>query len=82
MGDIILGGITAHQVDLVFHQGDQGAHNDGHPFGYDGRQLVTEAFAPSGGHDYKGVIARQQVLDNGQLVIFKRVKTKVFLELP
>ena len=50
---------VSHGVDLVFHEGYQGRHHDGCTFQEHCRQLVAERLAAAGGHNHKGVVARQ-----------------------
>ena len=80
MGHIVLGAIASDQVNLVFHEGDEGGNDDGATFADDGGQLVAKAFAPTCGHDHKGIITGQQVFNNGSLVAFKLGKSEMFLQ--
>ena len=54
----------AERVDLVFHQRDERADDQGDPGGHHGRQLVAEALAAAGGHDAKDVAPPQHLLDH------------------
>ena len=37
MGHIILAAVTANEINLVFHQGDQWAYDDDKPIGHERR---------------------------------------------
>lgn len=51
-------------VDLVFHERDEGADDDGDAFEEQGGELVAEALAGAGGHDGHGGAAGEHVFDD------------------
>ena len=77
MGHATVFAHAVHHVHLVLHQGDEWRDNDGRSFHQERRQLVAQAFSATSGHEHKGVVTRKKVADNGLLVSFKRVETKV-----
>ena len=77
MGHATVFAHAVHHVHLVLHQGDEWRDNDGRSFHQERRQLVAQAFSATSGHQHKGVVTRKKVADNGLLVSFKRVETKV-----
>ena len=73
--------VSAHSVDhihLILHQCDERRYDHGSAFHDERRQLIAEAFASAGGHKHKGVVAVQQVADDGLLVAFEMVETEMF----
>ncbi len=48
------------------------------PLAGDGRNLVTQAFAPARGHQDQGIVARHHVLDDGLLGPAEMVVTENF----
>ena len=58
MCHIVLAAIASYQVDLVFHERDQGANDNGHSFAHHGRKLITKAFSSSCGHDHECVFSQ------------------------
>jgi hypothetical protein len=77
MGHIVIAAIAPDKVYLVFHEGDKGGNHNGATLTDHGRELITEAFTPSGRLDDKGVIAIEYIVDNGFLVSPEGIKTKV-----
>lgn len=80
VGNGICIAVAADQVDLVFHQGDQGGNDDGHPFADESRELVAEAFATAGGHDHKSVMSGQERFNGFFLLAFELVESKMGLQ--
>jgi hypothetical protein len=82
MRHIVLVAITPYQVNLVFHEGDQGTDDNGHAFAHHSGQLVTKGFASARGHDHKSIFATEHCFNDRTLVLFKAVKAKIFLQVP
>ena len=60
---------VGHQgVDLVLHQGDQRRYHDRHTLPVQGRNLVAEGLAAAGRHQDKGILPRDQRLDDLSLL--------------
>ena len=68
------------EVHLVFHEGDEGRDDDGHPIHEQRRQLVAQRLAATRRHQYEGVLAIQHIADDGFLVAFERVKAEIVLQ--
>ena len=54
-------------IDLVFHEGDEGADDEGEAGPAEGGELVAEGFAAAGGHDGEGVLPGHDCLDDAVL---------------
>ncbi len=77
-GPLLLGGLGARDaggghpvvdkgLDLVFHEGDEGADDDGAAGEHQGWNLVGQGLAGAGGHDAQHVPATQDGVDEGSL---------------
>ncbi len=64
------------RADLILHQGDQRAHHHAHAFAHQRRDLVAQGFTAAGGHQHQGVVAVDQVVDDGALLATKVVITE------
>mgnify|MGYP002527075328 CR=1 FL=1 len=64
VGHTLLAGGVADGVDLVFHQRNEGRNNDGSTLTNHRRQLVTEGFSPSGGHNDESIVPTQKALND------------------
>ena len=77
VGDAVVAGHEAADgIDLILHKGDEGGDDDGRPLHYHSRKLVAEGFAGSRRHQYEGVVAFYEVLDDAQLVPLESVVTE------
>ena len=81
MRNIVFAAVTAHQIDLVFHQCNQWRNDNGNSFFDHCRQLVAQAFSSAGRHDHKSVFTIQQCLYDCFLRTFKSIETKMLLKL-
>ena len=68
------------RVDLVLHQGDQRADDQGHPRQNHRGQLIAEALAAAGGHDAEDVAPSQDLLDHLALAGPKPLEPKALVE--
>ena len=68
------------EVHLVLHQRDEGRDDDGHAVHQQRRQLIAQRLASAGGHQHKGVVAFQHVVDDGLLVALEGVEAEVLLQ--
>ena len=66
-----------HHVYLILHQRYERRNDYGSAFHDERRQLITQALPSAGRHQHKRVVASKQVLDDGLLVAFERVKAEV-----
>ena len=55
------------RADLILHQRDQRAHHHAHAVAHQRRDLVAQGFTAAGGHQHQGVVAVDQVVDDGAL---------------
>ena len=76
MGDVRIVRMAADGVHLVLHQSDERAHHDGTSFLHQGRQLIAQRLAASGGHDDEHMLARHQTVDHLLLFALELVKTE------
>ena len=74
--------VGVQRVHLVFHQGNQGRHDQGDARQANGGQLVAQRLATARGHQRQAVAPRQDVLDNLLLQGQETVVPKVFLQRP
>ena len=65
-------------VHLVFHERDQGRDDEGTTVHHHARQLVAEALAAAGWHDYESVFSIKKGLDDSFLISLKPVEPKIF----
>ncbi len=70
----------AHRIYLILHKRDQWRNDNCRAFAHQRRQLVTERFTASGGHDHKGVAAGKEAFDNSLLIAFEFVESKVHFQ--
>ncbi len=63
-------------ADLILHQRDQRAHHHAHAVADQRRNLVAQGFTAAGGHQHQGVVAVDQVVDDGALFATKVVITE------
>ena len=68
-------------VNLVFHQCNERRNNDCSALHDQGRKLIAEALSTSGWHQNKGIMALQQIADNGFLVALELVKAEIMFQL-
>ncbi len=81
MRHTVLAAVASDEVNLVFHQGDQGTDDDRHAFADDGGQLVAKAFAAAGRHDDESIFTGQYGFDDRILALFETVEAKLFLQM-
>gem|GEM_PF-5447187 len=70
----------AKGLDLVFHQGDQGADHKGEAIENEGGELVTEGFSLSGCHEDEAVFSPEAAEDGGLLNAAEVLEAEVGLE--
>ena len=63
-------------IDLIFHQSDQGRHDEGHTRQRKRRQLITEGLSAAGGHHRERAFARHDSIDHLLLRRTKLLETK------
>src|SRR5690606_14398953 len=71
---------AADRIHLVLHERDERAYHDRGAFAHERGQLVTEAFASTGGHDHECVPAFQYVLYDRLLFSFELAEPEELLE--
>ena len=80
MGRTLMLTEVGDDIHLILHQCYQRGDDDGRPFHQQRGQLIAQGLSSTCGHQHKGVITIQQVLDNPFLIAFEFVKSKVFLK--
>ena len=67
-------------IDLILHQRDQRADNDGHAVHHHGRKLVAKRFSPTGGHDNERVLTRENGRNDLLLPVKEGTEAEVTLQ--
>ena len=67
-------------IDLVLHQGDEGADHHGDSIHDHRRKLVAQRFAAAGRHDDHGIAPGQDVADHGFLAFEKLAEAEILLQ--
>ena len=77
MRHIILAAVAAHQVNLVFHQGNQRTNDNGYTFTDHSGQLITKTFASASRHNHKCILTARTDFDDCFLVVFESIEAKM-----
>ena len=64
-------------IHLILHQGNQRRNHDAVSGPHQERQLVTERFSRAGRHDDADILAVQDVLDDGLLMVKEGIKPEI-----
>jgi len=72
--------ILHESIHLVFHQCNQGRNDQCHPVHEQRRQLVTERFAASRGHDHDRISLFQEGIDDLLLPLSKTGEMKLLVQ--
>ena len=72
--------IIAHGIHLILHQCNQWRNHYGGAIHDERRQLITQRFAATCGHEHKGVVLIEQVFHDFGLITLEGIKTEIFLQ--